>query len=83
MVHVNVAVVQVLVPSWIAVAVYDVTGASPTDRGAIHERTADRTPAVAVAERGSLGGLGCGISALGGLAGVEVPTMLVAVTVKV
>ncbi len=83
MVHVKVAVVQVLVPSWTAVAVYEVMGEPPSDTGAVHESTAERMPEVALTERGSLGGLGSGVTALDGLDATEVPAMLVEVTVKV
>ncbi len=82
MVHVNVAVVQVLVPSWTEVAVYEVIGEPPVFRGGDQDRATWVLPRTPATELGAFGAV-AGVTALDGLDGTEVPAMLVAVTVKV
>ncbi len=82
MVHVNVAVVQVLVPSWTAVAVYEVMAEPPVFIGGDQVRATWVLPRTPLTPVGAFGAV-AGVTALDGLDGVEVPAMLVAVTVKV
>jgi hypothetical protein len=82
MVHVKVAVVQVLVPSWNAVAVYEVMAEPPEFSGADQDRATWVLPRTPFTPVGAFGAV-AGVTALDGLDGVEVPAMLVAVTMKV
>jgi hypothetical protein len=58
MVQVNVAVVQVLVPSWTAVAVYEVMGEPPVFRGADQVRATWVSFGLPTTFVGKSGGLG-------------------------
>jgi len=82
MVQVKVAVVQVLVPSWTAVAVYEVIVEPPVLIGADQVRATWVLPRTPLTEVGAFGAV-AGVTALDGLDGTEVPAMLVAVMVKV
>ena len=82
MVQVKVAVVQVLVPSCTAVAVYEVMVEPPSFSGADQDRETWVLPRIPLTPVGAFGAV-AGVTALDGLDGVEVPAMLVAVTVKV
>jgi len=82
MVQNRVAVVHVLVPSWTAVAVYEVMGEPPVFRGADQVSTTWVSIWPRLTPVGAFGAV-AGITALDGLDGTEVPAMLVAVTVKV
>ncbi len=81
-VQVNVEVVQVLVPSWTADAVYEVMAEPPVFRGADQVRATSVLPRTPLTELGAFGAV-AGITALDGLDGADVPAPLVAVTVKV
>jgi hypothetical protein len=64
------------------VTVYDVIGSPPSEDGAVNETVAWASPAVAVAAVGALGTV-AGTTGFEGTEGDPVPTLFVAVTVKV
>ena len=81
-VAVNAPVVVAVAPPGVAVTVYPVIGEPPLLAGAVHDTWAWLLPAVAVTAVGEPG-IVVGVTAVLGADAVEVPELLVAITVKV
>ena len=81
-VAVRAPVVVAVAPPGLAVTVYPVTGEPPLLAGAVHDTAAWLLPAMAVTAVGAAG-IVLGVTAVLGADAVEVPELLVAITVNV
>ena len=79
---VNAPVVVAVAPPGVAVTVYPVIAEPPLLAGAVHDTAAWLLPAMAVTAVGAAG-IVLGVTAVLGADAVEVPELLVAITVKV